>query len=56
LTAAEFKAKGMQYGINYALSKRTVAYWHGGNQTLTLQATGDNVKSSGYGIGVHHSF
>ena len=56
LTGAEFKAKGMQYGINYALSKRTVAYWHGGNQTLTLQANGADVKSSGYGIGVHHSF
>ena len=54
-TAGDFKAKGMQYGVNYGLSKRTVAYWHAGNDTLTSNA-GIATKTSGFGIGVHHSF
>ena len=54
-TAGDIKAKGMQYGVNYALSKRTVAYWHGGNDTLTTNA-GVETKTTGFGIGVHHSF
>ena len=53
--AKDFKAKGMQYGVNYALSKRTVAYWHGGNDTLTSNA-GVATKTTGFGLGVHHSF
>jgi predicted porin len=47
--------KGMQYGVNYALSKRTVAYWHAGNDTLTTTA-GVSTKTTGFGIGVNHSF
>jgi predicted porin len=54
-TASDFKAKGMQYGVNYGLSKRTVAYWHAGNDTLTSNA-GVATKTTGFGIGVHHSF
>jgi predicted porin len=53
--AGETKLKGMQYGANYALSKRTVAYLHINNSTSTTKA---NVatKTNGYGLGVHHSF
>ena len=54
-TASDFKAKGMQYGVNYGLSKRTVAYWHAGNDTLTSNA-GVDTKTTGFGLGVHHSF
>jgi predicted porin len=45
----------MQYGANYALSKRTVAYLHINNSTAT---TARNVatKNNGYGLGIHHSF
>jgi predicted porin len=50
------KAKGMQYGVNYGLSKRTVAYWHAGNSTVTDNTTGVSQKTTGFGIGVHHSF
>jgi len=53
--AGETKLKGMQYGGNYALSKRTVAYLHINNSTSTTKA---NVatKTKGYGLGIHHSF
>ena len=54
-TASDLKLKGMQYGVNYGLSKRTVAYWHAGNSTLTSNA-GVSTKTTGFGIGVHHSF
>jgi predicted porin len=49
------KLKGSQYGANYALSKRTVAYFHANNSTSTTAA---NVatKVNGYGLGIHHSF
>jgi predicted porin len=45
----------MQYGVNYGLSKRTTAYWHAGNDTLTTFA-GVATKTTGFGIGVNHSF
>ena len=53
--AGDTKLKGMQYGGNYALSKRTVAYLHINNSTSTTVA---NVatKVKGYGLGIHHSF
>jgi predicted porin len=53
--AGDTKLKGMQYGGNYALSKRTVAYLHINNSTAT---TARNVatKNNGYGLGIHHSF
>ena len=53
--AGETKLKGMQYGANYALSKRTIAYLHANNSTATTKA---NVatKVNGYGLGIHHSF
>jgi len=46
--------KGSQYGANYALSKRTVAYVHAGRLTATLTSTSKKVNN--YGIGIHHSF
>jgi len=54
-TAGDTTLKGMQYGANYALSKRTVAYLHINNSTAT---TARNVatKNNGYGLGIHHSF
>ncbi|NBS77856.1 MAG: porin [Betaproteobacteria bacterium] len=54
-TSDDLKMKGMQYGVNYALSKRTVAYWHAGNDTITTNA-GVATKTTGFGLGVHHSF
>ena len=54
--ALDMKLKGMQYGVNYAMSKRTVAYWHAGNDTLTFSTSGTAIKTTGFGIGVHHSF
>jgi predicted porin len=53
--SGDLKMKGMQYGVNYALSKRTVAYWHAGNDTITAN-DGAVIKTTGFGIGVHHSF
>jgi predicted porin len=55
-SANDLKLKGMQYGLNYGLSKRTVAYWHAGNHTITDNTTGNAIKTTGFGIGVHHSF
>ena len=46
--------KGSQYGLNYALSKRTVALAHAGRLTATLTSTVKKVNN--YGIGIHHSF
>jgi predicted porin len=53
--AGDIKLKGTQYGANYALSKRTIAYFHSNNSTSTTAA---NVatKVKGFGLGVHHSF
>jgi predicted porin len=55
LAAGDTTLKGTQYGANYALSKRTVAYLHVNNSTSTTVA---NVvtKVKGFGLGVHHSF
>ena len=53
--AGDTKLKGMQYGANYALSKRTVAYFHANNSTSTTVAN-KVTKVKGFGIGVHHSF
>ena len=53
---AEIKLKGMQYGVNYAMSKRTVAYWHAGNASYTDSSDASVIKVKGYGIGIHHSF
>jgi len=54
LDAGNTKLKGMQYGVNYAMSKRTVAYWHAGNSTAT-DSSDSVTKVKGYGIGIHHS-
>jgi len=48
--------KGTQYGANYALSKRTVAYFHGGTLTADLTDLSTVKKVKTYGIGIHHSF
>ena len=54
-TAGDTALKGMQYGGNYALSKRTVAYLHINNSTSTTRAN-VGTKTNGYGLGIHHSF
>jgi len=54
-SAGDNKLKGMQYGGNYALSKRTVAYLHINNSTST-SAANVATKVNGYGLGIHHSF
>jgi len=46
--------KGTQFGGNYALSKRKVAYLHANNSTSTKANVG--TKTNGYGLGIHHSF
>jgi len=46
--------KGTQYGANYALSKRTIAYLHANNSTSTKATVA--TKVNGYGLGIHHSF
>ena len=52
--SGETKLKGTQYGANYALSKRTVAYLHANNSTATKGTV--STKVNGYGLGIHHSF
>jgi len=53
-----FDLKGSQYGANYALSKRTVAYIHAGRFTLDAPRASTVIvrKIDNYGIGIHHSF
>jgi len=46
--------KGTQFGGNYALSKRTIAYLHANNSTSTKATVA--TKVNGYGLGIHHSF
>ena len=48
--------KGLQYGLNYPMSKRTVAYYHAGTTTITDDSSNSQAKVKGYGIGIHHSF
>jgi len=48
--------KGTQYGANYALSKRTVAYIHAGRLTADIPDLTAVKKVNNYGIGIHHSF
>ena len=53
--AGDTKLKGQQYGANYALSKRTTAYWHSNNSTSTTVANAVT-KIKGYGLGLMHNF
>jgi len=53
-TLGAVNLKGSQYGLNYGLSKRTVAYLHGGRLSAELTTTSKKVNN--YGIGIHHSF
>ena len=53
-TLGAVNLSGSQYGVNYGLSKRTVAYVHAGK--LDAELTSTTKKISNYGIGVHHSF
>ena len=53
-TLGAVNLSGLQYGANYGLSKRTVAYIHAGK--LDAQLTSTTKKISNYGIGIHHSF
>jgi len=53
-TLGAVSLKGSQYGVNYALSKRTVTYMHAGRLNADLATT--IKKQSNYGVGIHHSF
>jgi predicted porin len=53
-TLGAVNLSALQYGVNYGLSKRTVAYVHAGKIDAELTTT--TKKYSSYGIGVHHSF
>jgi len=55
-TIGSTSLKGTQYGANYALSKRTVAYIHAGRLTADLTDLEMVKKVNNYGIGIHHSF
>jgi len=55
-TTGTTSLKGSQYGINYPMSKRTVAYMHAGRLTADLTDLGLIKKVNNYGIGIHHSF
>ena len=56
-STTDYKLKGSQYGANYALSKRTTAYFHSGNHTLTPTATPTAlIKVQGYSLGLMHAF
>ena len=53
--AGALSIKGYQYGLNHALSKRTVVYFHAGS--LSITDSGNIVtKATGSALGVHHSF
>jgi len=56
-STSDYKFKGLQYGANYALSKRTTGYFHAGNHSLTPTATPALVtKVQGYSLGLMHAF
>jgi len=55
-TTGTTSLKGSQYGINYPMSKRTVAYIHAGRLTADLTDNDMVKKVNNYGIGIHHSF
>ena len=53
----DYSMKGIQYGANYALSKRTTGYFHAGNYTFTPTAAPTTVsKTVGYSLGLMHAF
>jgi len=58
VTLNNYSLKGSQYGINHAMSKRTVAYIHAGRTTLDAPSASTVIlrKINSYGIGIHHSF
>jgi len=58
ITLNNYTLKGSQYGVNHAMSKRTVAYVHAGRTTLDAPSASTVIirKISSYGIGIHHSF
>jgi predicted porin len=58
ITLNNYSLKGSQYGINHAMSKRTVAYIHAGRTTLDAPSASTVIlrKINSYGIGIHHSF
>ena len=58
ITLNSYTLKGSQFGVNHALSKRTVAYIHTGRTTLDAPSASTVIirKINSYGIGIHHSF
>ena len=56
-STVDLKFKGIQYGVNYALSKRTTGYFHSGNHTITpVAAPTALTKVQGYSLGLMHAF
>jgi len=55
-TSTDYTLKGSQYGVNYAMSKRTTAYWHTGSLTASVVGSTVQKKVTGYGIGLMHAF
>jgi len=56
-STTDYTIKGMQYGANYALSKRTTTYLHVGNHTVTPVAAPTLAsKTQGYSLGLMHAF
>ena len=56
-STADYKLKGLQYGANYALSKRTTGYFHAGNHSVALSTNPSAAtKVQGYSLGLMHAF
>jgi len=55
-TSTDLTLKGNQYGVNYAMSKRTTAYWHTGSMTINTVGSTVQKKVNGYGLGLLHNF
>lgn len=53
--AGALSMSGYQYGLNHALSKRTVVYFHAGSLSITDSAN-SVLKYTGSALGLHHSF
>jgi predicted porin len=55
-TAAESKAKGVQAGAMYNLSKRTGLYAAYGKTTDDTSATASTVSGKEFAVGIRHAF
>ncbi len=53
---AKYDLRGVQAGVSYALSKRTDAYAIYGKSDMDRKANNNDIKDSGYAVGVRHTF